>query len=48
VIQYTAGCRMPSDDGISRRDKEQRTEAEIANERFVEALLRCIRNGGAG
>lgn len=44
---YQAGCRMPSDKGIERQDEDTRTLAEIVNERFVEALQRCIANGGA-
>lgn len=45
---YAAGCRMPSDDAISRMEAEQRMLARIANERFVEALGRYFANGGRG
>ena len=48
TAQYTAGCRMPSDRSITVADADRRLRAAISNERMVEALLRCIRNGGAG
>jgi hypothetical protein len=48
TAQYAAGCRMPSGHSITKADEFHRTDAEIRNERFVEALLQCIRNGGAG
>ncbi len=43
-----AGCQMPSFRSMADAEARERTDLEIRNDRFVEALWRCIRNGGAG
>lgn len=43
-----AGCRMPSFEAIDLAERTRRVEAEIANQRFLEALGRYFDNGGRG
>lgn len=45
---HQAGCRMPSLKSISLADENVRTQAETANERFLERLRAYFENGGRG
>jgi hypothetical protein len=45
---FVAGCKMPSFHGMDVAEASRRIEAEVSNERFLEALARYFEKGGRG
>lgn len=44
--RFEAGCKMPTPTGIVRADEIHKTQAEMDNISFLNALHRYFENGG--